>query len=277
MSTAGGLHKALDLGQEAGCSTIQLFVKNNKSWQAPALTDDQIETFRSRQETTGINPLVCHAGYLINLAAPEEDKLKQSRESMLDEMGRCAALEIDYIVVHPGSHKKTGEDEGMSRVAQSLDWLFERHEAELPRILLETTAGQGSNLGYTFEQLAVMIDRSENSEEIGVCLDTCHVFAAGYELRSEEGYEETIEAFESALGIEKLNVFHFNDSQHELDSRRDRHDHIGNGRIGMSGFRNIVRDERVNSLPIILETPKEDGVAADVENMMILKGLAGGN
>jgi len=273
MSIAGGVHKALQRGASIQCDAIQLFVKNNKTWDAPPLTEEIIELFRKERQRSGLAPLVCHAGYLINLAAPEIDKLERSRAAMLDEMQRCESLGIEYIVVHPGSHKKTGEAEGIARIAESLDWLHERTDGFSLTVLLETTAGQGSNLGFTFNQLGQMIDQCGAPDRVGICLDTCHVFAAGYDFRSKQGYLAMIEEFDRELGIDKLKALHFNDSQNDLDSRRDRHDHIGAGYIGLEGFRWFMNDERLSSVPKLLETPKGEDSQEDVENMMVLRGL----
>jgi deoxyribonuclease-4 len=272
-SIAGGLHKAFDRAQSATCDAVQVFVKSNRSWAVKPLTEGEIAQFRAKAEETGIRPVVGHTSYLLNLGSPDELLWEKSRNMLITELERCEALGIPWLVLHPGAHVGSGEKIGLLRVAEGLG---EVHAATLgfrTQILLETTAGQGTSLGHTFEQLARIIELTPQGERLGVCLDTCHVFAAGYELRTAEGYTATMEAFEQILGLERLKALHLNDSKGELGNRKDRHEHIGKGHIGLEGFRNVVNDPRLARLPGVLETPKGDDLAEDRENLAVLRSL----
>jgi deoxyribonuclease-4 len=272
MSIAGGLSNAFGHGEKFDCDTIQIFTKSNNQWKAKELTDEDIEKYFDEQKRTGINPVVAHDSYLINLGSPDENLIKKSREAFLVELERCEKLKIPFLVTHPGSHLKIGEDWGISRIADSLDWVHERTEGYNVKVALETTAGQGSNLGYKFEQIATMIERTKYSDRLAVCMDTCHVFAAGYDISIESGYKKTMSEFNRIIGLDKLAVMHLNDSKKELGSRVDRHDHIGKGFIGEDAFGFIMRDKRLKKIPKLLETPKEDEM--DRVNLGILKKLA---
>jgi len=272
-SIAGGVYKAIDRALSVGCDSVQLFVKSNRSWAAKPLTEEEIAQFKRRVKETGIHPVVAHTSYLLNLAAPKEDLWARSRDTLIIELERCEALEIPFLVLHPGSHVGVGEEEGLKRVAKALGEVHAATRGFRVRILLETTAGQGTNLGYRFEHLAWLLENTPEGERLGVCLDTCHVFAAGYELRTPEGYAATMDAFDEIIGLGRLKAIHLNDSQHDLGSRKDRHEHIGKGFIGLDGFRNVLNDPRLAGLPGLLETDKSPDLHEDAENLAVLRSL----
>jgi deoxyribonuclease-4 len=274
-SIAGGLHKAFDRAQSAGCDTVQIFVKSNRSWAVKPLTDDDIARFRAKAESTGVHPVVGHTSYLLNLGTPDEALWTKSRDMLITELERCEALDVPYLVLHPGAHVGSGEEAGLARVAQALGEVHGATAGFRAQVLLETTAGQGSSLGHTFEQLAQIIELAPEGERLGVCFDTCHVFAAGYELRTPEGYTETMNALDKVIGLERLRAVHLNDCKGELGSRKDRHDHIGKGHIGLEGFRHLLNDPRLADLPGLLETPKGDDLEEDRENLAVLRSLIG--
>ncbi len=272
-SIAGGVHKAIERGKQATCDTIQMFNKSNNQWRAAELKPDDIDKFFELIEETGVTVATSHTSYLINIASPDSALNEKSHQSLKEEMERCEVLKIPNLVMHPGSHVGSGEETGMNKITDNINRLFDELTDNNVTLLLEATAGQGSNLGYTFEQLAYMIDRVENKDKIGVCLDTCHIFTAGYELVDPNGYKKTTKSFNEIIGLDRLRIIHINDSKKELGSRRDRHEHIGKGFIGLDGFRNIVNDRRLKKIPMILETPKGEDLAEDIENLRILRGL----
>ena len=274
-SISGGLHKAFDRAWSVGCDAVQIFVKPNRSWAVKPLTEEDIAHFKSKAQETDIRPVVAHASYLLNLASPKEDLWQKSRDTLIVELERCEALDVPYLVLHPGSHVGSGEEAGLKRVAQALGEVQAATPGFRARILLETTAGQGTNLGYKFEHLAWLIEHAPEGERLGVCLDTCHVFAAGYELRAAEGYEATMEKFDRIISLARLKALHLNDSKGDLGSRKDRHEHIGQGYIGLEGFRNLLNDPRLEGLPGLLETPKSNDLHEDRENLVVLRELVG--
>ncbi|HEY72266.1 MAG: deoxyribonuclease IV [Chloroflexi bacterium] len=274
-SISGGLHKAFDRARSVGCDAVQIFVKPNRSWAVKPLTEEDIAHFKSKAQETDIRPVVAHASYLLNLASPKEDLWQKSRDTLIVELERCEALDVPYLVLHPGSHVGSGEEAGLKRVAQALGEVQAATPGFRARILLETTAGQGTNLGYKFEHLAWLIEHAPEGERLGVCLDTCHVFAAGYELRAAEGYEATMEKFDRIISLARLKALHLNDSKGDLGSRKDRHEHIGQGYIGLEGFRNLLNDPRLEGLPGLLETPKSNDLHEDRENLVVLRELVG--
>jgi deoxyribonuclease-4 len=276
MSIDGGGHTAFARGEAVGCECMGLFVKNQIQWRAPPLRKAQIRRFRDEAERTGIGPLIAHATYLINLASPQPALRRQSLRALGTDLRRCAALGIDCLVVHPGSHRGTGEAAGIQRIADALRHLVEHHVGEPTRILLETTAGGGAALGGTFEQLTAMMARAGNPKRIGVCLDTAHLHAAGYELRTDGGYEATVETLDENVGVDRVWAIHLNDTQYDLGSHRDRHAHIGTGQLGRATFRRILADPRWAGLPMILETPKgkdQRGRDWDAVSLRLLKRL----
>jgi deoxyribonuclease-4 len=272
-SIAGGLHRAFDRARSVGCDAVQIFVKSNRAWAVKPLTDEDVARFQAKAEETGIQPVVGHASYLLNLGTPDEALWARSRDTLIVELERCEALGVPYLVLHPGSHVGAGEEVGLARVAQALGQVHAATPGFRTRILLETTAGQGTNLGYRFEHLAWLMEHTPEGERLGVCLDTCHAFAAGYELRTPAGYTTTMETFDRLIGLERLKAIHLNDCKGDLGSRRDRHEHIGQGGIGLDGFRHVVNDPRLAGLPGLLETPKSDDLHEDRENLAVLRSL----
>ncbi|OGU45930.1 MAG: deoxyribonuclease IV [Ignavibacteria bacterium GWC2_56_12] len=275
MSIAGGVHTAIERAVRIGCTALQMFVKNNNQWKGKALSDEDVATYKDALSKARIGPVVVHDTYLINLCASDRSILKKSRDALTDELQRCEKLGVDYLNFHPGAHMGRGEKEGIERIAESLNMIHTRTKGFRVKSVIESTAGQGTALGYKFEQLKDMIDLVDEQERMAVCIDTCHIFAAGYDIVSEEGYHRTFREFDDIIGLDRLVAFHVNDSKRELGSRVDRHEHIGKGKIGLEGFRLIMNDERFVNIPKILETPKSDDMHEDVENMAVLKGLIG--
>ena len=274
MSIAGGVFNAFAAGEEFGCDTIQIFVKSSNQWKAKPLSDEEIEKYRAEQKRTEITPVVAHDSYLINLGSPDAALLQKSRDAFLIEMERCEKLKIPYLVTHPGSHMNAGEEAGIAKIAESINWLFERTEDYKVKITLETTAGQGTNLGHKFEQIAAMIEKSRQPDRLAVCFDTCHAFAAGYDIASRGGYDRTWADFDRIIGLKKLAVIHLNDSKKGQGSRVDRHAHIGEGELGLKPFEFIMQDERFAQIPKILETPKGDDGRMDDVNLGLLRKMA---
>jgi deoxyribonuclease-4 len=273
MSTSGGLYKAFGHGERAGCDTIQIFSKNQQQWRAKPLTDEEIARFRSEHARSGLGPLVVHDSYLINLASPNDELWEKSIAAFAEELERCNALGIPYLVTHPGAHTGSGEEAGLARVTAAFNRLFADGVGGTTTVLLETTAGQGSVLGHRFEHLAYLIEQTELNQRLGVCVDTCHILAAGYDIRTPETYAATFTDFDQTIGIDRLRCFHLNDSQKGLGSHVDRHAQIGEGEVGLEAFRLIVNDQRFNGLPMILETPKGEDLAEDITNLAKLRGL----
>ena len=273
VSTAGGVSKAFDRAESVGCDTMQIFTRNNNRWATKPIDEKEIARWHERWRQSDVRPVVSHASYLINLASSDDALWEKSIDAFVDELERAEALGLLGVVLHPGSPKDDGEAYGIRRIASALDICHQRTAGFEPLTLLETTAGTGKHLGYRFEQLAAM--RSEASEpgRIAICFDTCHVFAAGYEIRTPEGYAQTMAQFDEHIGLDLLRCFHFNDSKFDLGSRKDRHEHIGKGFIGLEGFRNIINDPRFASIPMILETPKSKDLHEDVENLAVLRSL----
>ena len=272
MSIAGGVANAPLRGKTAGCDTIQIFTKNNNRWQAaPIKRQDRDEFFKNLKETA-IGPVFAHNAYLINLASPKSELHKKSVDAMRDEIERAEFLKLSFVVIHPGSHTGDGEENGLNRIAASIKKLIQETSGYCVKIALETTAGQGTNLGYTFQQLGRLIEQIAD-ERVGVCFDTCHSFTAGYELRTKAGYKKTTDQFQQHIGFDKLLVVHLNDSKQEFKSKKDRHEHIGKGFIGLEGFENVLNDPRFQAVPMVLETPKGPELKEDIENLKILRGL----
>ncbi|UCD64595.1 MAG: deoxyribonuclease IV [Candidatus Zixiibacteriota bacterium] len=272
-SIAGGVFNAVERGKAATCDTIQMFNKSNNQWRAKKLTGDEVEQFFKAIETTGVTVSVSHTSYLINIASPDKALAEKSFQSLKEEMERCAVLKIPNLVMHPGSHVGSGEEAGLKAIAKHINRMFSELKDNNVTLLLETTAGQGTNLGYTFEQLAYIIDKIENKGKMGVCLDTCHIFSAGYPIVKPKDYRATMKKFDEVLGLELLKIIHANDSLREFGLKRDRHEHIGEGHIGKAGFANFVNDRRLKKIPMILETPKGEDLKEDKRNLKILRGL----
>ena len=273
VSASGGVENAIKNAKDIGATAFALFTKNQRQWLAPQLTDQQIELFRNMMAEAGYAAaqILPHDSYLINLGHPEAEGLAKSRESFFEEMRRCELLGLDRLNFHPGSHlKKISEEESLTRIADSINMALERTHGVTA--VIENTAGQGSNLGFRFEHLAYIIDRVEDKSRVGVCLDTCHTFAAGYDLRTREALDATFAEFERVVGFGYLQGMHLNDAMKPLGSRVDRHAPLGDGEIGWECFRYILGDKRFDDIPLILETPDEARWATEIET---LKGFAG--
>jgi deoxyribonuclease IV len=258
LSIAGGLPRAVDRAEASGCQALQIFTKSAGQWRARELPPEEVALFRRRVRQTKIRPVVAHNSYLINLAAADAALRTRSIESLRDELDRAEALGLDGLVMHPGSYTSGTEKGGLRMIAEGLAEILASRPDGRTRILLEHTAGQGTNLGHRFEHLAEIIDLLGGSPRLGVCLDTCHLLVAGYDICSEAGYQETFRQFGAIVGFSRLKAFHMNDSKKPCASRVDRHEHIGKGCLGLAPFRRIVNDPRFSKLPMLLETPKVD-------------------
>ncbi len=275
MSIAGGVFNAPVRGRSIGCDTIQIFVKNANQWVGKEITDEEAEKFQQAKKATGIDPIFSHNSYLINLASPDDPLYQKSIASMLDELERSERLKLPFMVMHPGAHVGSGEEAGLKRIAAAINTLFQKTKGYQVNIALETTAGQKSNLGYSFEHLATLIAGIKDKKRVCVCYDTCHTFTAGYDLRTKKAYEATFAEFDNVVGLGRISAFHLNDSVNELGSKIDRHAHIGQGYIGVDGFRLLLNDDRFADIPMVLETPKGPDMAEDVMNLNVLRDLLG--
>ena len=274
VSTAGGLYHAFDRADELGCQSLQIFVKSPNQWRGKVLTEDDVTAYRERQERDG-QPVIAHAAYLINLASPKEDILEKSIGGLLDELSRAYRLGLDGLVLHPGGHLGAGVEAGIELVARSLDVVLARPETGDAKVLLENTAGQGTVLGSRFEELAAIIERVDAKDRVGVCIDSCHAFSAGYDLTREDGYEAMFDAADATFGLERIKAFHLNDSKHPLGSKKDRHEHIGQGLIGEWFFGRLLADERFAKHPMTIETQPGDDNEGHKQDMETLRRLQG--
>jgi deoxyribonuclease-4 len=281
MSVAGGLPRAVERAVVHGCEALQIFTKNASQWRGRPLPPEEIRAFRAAIRASGIHPVVSHGSYLINLATPDDGLRTQSLEAMADELDRAEVLGLLGVVLHPGCYTTSTEAHGLDRIGDGLlDLLRDRPRAKT-MVLLEHTAGQGTSLGASFEQLAAIIARVRGHRRVGVCLDTCHLLASGYDLVSAAGFAQTFLEFERLVGFSRLRALHLNDSKRPLGSRVDRHTHIGEGHLGLEPFRRLVNDPRFAGLPMLLETPKGEGKPAgaivpdplDVKNLTVLRSL----
>lgn len=274
-SIAGGLYKAIERAIDDGCESLQIFSKNSNRWKAKDISEEEAERFRHDAERSGLAGIDIHTSYLINIGSPDDTLWEKSREALKVEVERAHVLGIPYIVLHPGSHVGSGLDNGIKRIAEGLNSVI----AETPDdvvILLENTAGQGTNIGHRFEHIAEIIGRVDDKKRVAVCFDTCHAFAAGYDIRAEESYNRVMDEFDDIIGLELLRVFHLNDSKMPFGSRRDRHEQIGDGEIGLEAFRLLMNDERFESTPGVLETPPlQSGEKSYKRNLAVLRGLIG--
>ncbi|MCC2627334.1 MAG: apurinic endonuclease Apn1 [Thermomicrobiales bacterium] len=275
MSVAGGHALAIDRATAFNMTACQIFTKNANQWNAKPIAPEAAESFRTAVAASEIGFVVAHDSYLINLASPDETLRQRSTAAFGDELQRCAQLGVPWLVTHPGAHMGAGVDEGVGRIASALNQLFDALPDLGVTVLLETTAGQGTSLGRSFEELAMILALVEDQTRVGVCFDTCHVFAAGYDIRETEVYATTMQAFEDSIGLDRLRLFHLNDSKKGLGARVDRHAHIGEGELGKEAFRLLLNDERFAGHPGILETPKGDDGEEDRRNLATLSGLAG--
>jgi len=260
-SISGGLHKALYEADSLDCNALQIFTKNAAIWKERILTQKDIHQFLKAKKETGISEIISHASYLINIAGPDPDKAAMSCNALKQEFHRCHQLEIPYIVLHPGSHMGKGESEGIQKIASNINLIFKLTKNNTVRLLLETTAGQGSSIGHKFEQLADIVELVHDKNRIGVCLDTCHIFAAGYDISTGKGYQDVMNKLDAIIGLDNLFAIHLNDSKKESSSRVDRHENIGKGFIGNDGFKYIINDHRLKHIPKIIETPKTGPLA----------------
>ena len=276
MSMQGGVHRAIERGVGLGCTALQLFTRNNVQWRATPLTEAHCQAFRSVWGASGIGPIVAHANYLIDLASADERVVRLSLDGLIVELQRAAALGLRWVVLHPGCHQGAGDEQGLRQVAELVRRAFDATAGLPAGLLLETTAGQGTSLGWRFEHLAWLLDAIGEPARLGVCFDTCHVFAAGYDLRDEASYAATMAEFDRVVGLRRIHAFHVNDSKRELGSRVDRHAHIGRGRLGLAAFRCLMRDPRFAAVPKLIETPKADAERDDWDavNLGKLRRLA---
>ncbi len=274
-SISGGLHLAFDRINQVGGEALQIFTRNQRQWKAKPLTDDEIQSFSQAWQEAGMIPVASHASYLINLGSSKEEQAAKSITAFVDELKRCAALNIPHVVFHPGSHGGAGVEAGLANVTANLDKVIEQAGDDCAgvTILLETTAGQGTGLGYRFEELASVLEKSKYTDRLGVCVDTCHIFAAGYDIRTPETYQATFAEFDRIIGINRIRFFHLNDSKKELGSRVDRHEHIGKGFIGSEAFHQLMIDPRFSKHPMALETPKGKDLVEDRENLAVLRSM----
>ncbi len=271
ISVNGGLEQAFIRGQSIGCTAIQIFTKSNRQWFCKPLTREAIDLFKKTWANSIIQSVVVHAAYLINIGSSNPEVIAKSTQALKEELSRCEQLGITYLVLHPGSRGTTPEKTSLTQIAEQLDQVLESTPGKT-MVLLETMAGQGSNVGYQFEQLATIYQASRNKSRIGICFDTCHVFVGGYDMRTKETYERTWKLFDTILGLDLLKLIHINDSKKELGSRIDRHEHIGKGQLGYEPFRLLFNDQRFFDVPKILETPKEQ-LADDLANMKKIVSL----
>jgi len=272
MSIAGSTYNAVLSGEKVKAATVQIFASSNVQWRAKVPDEKEVRRFREEQERTGIRPVFAHNCYLVNLASPDEETYGKSLARMKIEIEICDRLGLPFLVMHPGAHMGRGPKTAIRQIAAAINRLL--HGKSRVRILFETTAGQGTSIGHTFEHLAELIGLVKDEDRVGVCFDTCHAFAAGYDLRTRRAYNETLREFEGVVGIGRLFAFHLNDSKRELGSRVDRHEHIGLGQLGEDAFRFIMRDERFRGTPKVLETPKGKGMYWDRRNLARLRRLS---
>ncbi len=275
MSIAGGYYKAVETAHRCGCDCVQLFTKNNNQWRAKPITDDDIERFKTALRSCGIRHAVAHDSYLINLASPDAALWKKSIDALVEELERAGQLGLPYVVAHPGAFTTSSEKAGLRRVIRALNQVHRRLSDQAAQCLIETTAGQGTNLGWRFGHLGFILDEVRHPEKLGVCFDTCHVFAAGYRMHTEKEYRSTVAELRKTVGIDKVRAIHLNDSKADLASRVDRHEHIGQGKMGLAPFRWLLNDRRFRRVPMYLETPKgtKNGVDFDVINLRTLRRL----
>jgi deoxyribonuclease-4 len=273
MSIGGGVHTAIERASSIKCTAMQIFVKNNMQWFARPLRREEIRAFLEHQQRGELLSVFAHANYLINLAATNPQFHANSMRALAEELIRADQLQLPFLVLHPGAHLGAGEEAGLNTIVAAIDKVFRGIRKVKTRIALETTAGQGSCLGHTFEQIAYIINNVREPERLCVCLDTAHVFAAGYDIGTETAIRKMFAQFDRAIGLKRLAALHLNDSKTARGSRVDRHEHIGKGRIGLEAFRFIMRDRRFRKIPKVLETPKQKDLAEDVKNLQTLRGL----
>ncbi len=275
MSIAGGYYKAVEAAARVGCDCVQLFTKNNNQWRAKPILADDVARFRGALQAHGIKHPISHDSYLINLASPDNQLWKKSVDAFIVELRRAEQLGIEYVVAHPGAFTTSSEARGLKRIVKALNEVHKQTRGCTAKCLLETTAGQGSNLGWKFEHLAAILDGVRNPDLLGVCFDTCHVFSGGYAMDTETNYKATMRALNKTVGVKQVKAFHFNDSKTKFGSRVDRHAQIGKGKMGLAPFRFLLNDRRFRKVPMYLETPKgeQNGKDLDVVNLKTLRKL----
>lgn len=278
-SIAGGYYRAVEKAHNTGCHCVQLFTKNNNQWRAKAITPSEAEKFRLAMAELGIRWSLAHDSYLINLASPDQTLWRRSVDAFIEELHRAAILGIPYVVTHPGAYTTSSESHGTRRVIEAINEVHAQARDLGAECLLETTAGQGTALGWQFEQLAAILDGLDEPDRVGICFDTCHVFAAGYALAPKRVYQATMREFDRLVGLDRIRAFHLNDSRRELGSRVDRHEHIGLGKLGPEPFQLLLADRRFRRVPMYLETPKgqRDGTNWDTINLRTLRQWSGDN
>jgi len=274
ISIAGGFSKVVERAEARGCETIQLFSRNPRGWKYAALNETEVQRFRSFTRSANLFPVFLHLPYLVNVAFRASKFYKPSVDSMVTDMGRAEQLGAQYLITHIGHRSKSPEEESIETVAQAINQVFGKVNNSV-MLLLENTAGQGSEVGYTFDQIKGIFDKVHAHSRMGVCLDTAHCFEAGYDLSSRDGIERTLESFDRTIGLNRLHLFHLNDSKTPLGSRRDRHWHIGEGYIGLKGFRHLINHPWIRHLPGIMETPRNDTIE-DLKNMKVIRSLVKG-
>lgn len=275
LSIAGGYFKAADAAAALGMRTVQVFTKNNNQWKAKPISEEEAQTFRDSVTRGGLSVPCSHSSYLINLASGADELWRKSVDAFVVELQRAEALGLAGVVIHPGSAVELTEDAAIARIVTALDEVLAETPQLKVEVWLETTAGQGSSIGHRFEQLQAILEGVRDSSRLGVCVDSCHIFAAGYPLQSPEEYAATMSEFDRTVGVSRIRAFHLNDSKKDLGSRVDRHEHIGEGKLGLEPFRHIVNDPRFAALPMYLETPKgtRDGRDLDEMNLATLRAL----
>jgi deoxyribonuclease-4 len=275
MSIAGGVEKSIDRALSVGCTAMQVFVKNNMQWFAAPFSEKEITAWRTHPRRGELRCVFAHSGYMINLGATNPDFLDKSLRALAEELTRADQLGLPWLVLHPGAHMGTGAEAGLKRIVEGIDEVFRRIPKVKTRIALEATAGQGSSLGHTFEQLAFLLEHAHEPKRLCICLDTAHIFAAGYDISTKEKTRAVFEKFDDVIGLDHLAAIHMNDSKAALGSRVDRHEHIGKGKIGIEAFRFIMNEPRFTNVPKVLETPKGADLKEDVENLALLRSLIG--
>jgi deoxyribonuclease-4 len=273
MSVSGGLDQSLIRGQAAGCEVIQIFSKNSNQWNAKPLTDSEVSNFKKTRDDTGVFPAMVHSSYLINLCSPDAAARQKSTDALWQELERAEALEIPYLVLHPGAHMGGGTEAGVAYAAACLDDVHRRADGFKTTILIELTAGQGTCVGHRFEEVGLLLRQVGDGERVGVCFDTCHVFAAGYDLRTPDQYEAVMANLDATVGLSRIRAFHLNDCKKGLGCRVDRHEHIGLGQMGTGPFISLLNDPRFFGLPMVLETPKGPDCQEDIENLARLRAM----
>ncbi|MCK4798494.1 MAG: deoxyribonuclease IV [Spirochaetes bacterium] len=275
-SISGGIENAIIKAEELNCPVLQIFTKNARQWNVPPLKKENINKFLQKQKETDVI-IASHDSYLINLATKDKDKINKSNNLFIEELTRTSLLNIPYLVFHPGIANQATESEAIDLIAHAIDYSIEKSENSNTTLLLETTAGQKNSIGYKFEHIRDIIDKSKYKKRLGVCFDTCHVFAAGYDIKTKKGYENTMKMFDDIIGLNLLNFFHFNDSKGEMNSHMDRHEHIGKGKLGLNTFKFIINDNRFKKIGKCLETPKGNDYEFDKINLDVLRSLFKGH